>query len=71
MNDEIYDFFDEIKDNDEFMNYFNITFIFKSYKSSRNYYYFINYLKIFIEKIKYLILIYFIIFLTQILLYFK
>ena len=37
MNDEIYDFFDEIKDNDEFMNYFNITFVFKSYKSSRNY----------------------------------
>jgi len=37
MDDEIYDFFDEIKDNDEFMNYFNITFVFKSYKSSRNY----------------------------------
>ena len=36
MNDEIYDFFDEIKDNDEFMNYFNITFVFKSYKYSRN-----------------------------------
>ena len=37
MDDEIYDFFDEIKDNDEFMNYFNITFVFKNYKSSRNY----------------------------------
>ena len=36
MNDEIYDFFDEIKDNDEFNNYFIITSVFKSYKSSRN-----------------------------------
>ena len=36
MIDDIYEFFDEIKDNEELLNYFEILFIFKGYNTSRN-----------------------------------
>ena len=37
MIDDIYEFFDEIKDNEELLDYFEISFFFKSHKTSRSY----------------------------------